>query len=114
MSLIQRRDFIRLTGTATLASMVGLGTRAFPSAREAGLGDELDLSKWIQPVQPYSFLESEDWCIWCGSMIQGEDGRYHLFYSRWPRKLGHVAWVTHSEVARAVADNPLGPYRHVE
>lgn len=114
MNVIQRRDFIRLSGTAALASMTGSGTRLFSSTRQAALSDELDLSKWIQPVQPYSFFESEDWCIWCGSMIQGRDGLYHLFYSRWPRKLGHTAWVTHSEVARAVAESPLGPYRHVE
>jgi hypothetical protein len=55
-----------------------------------------------------------DYNIWCGSMVTGEDGKYHLFYSRWPASLGHLAWVTHSEVARAVADDPLGPYRHVE
>jgi hypothetical protein len=114
MSVIARRDFIRLTGAAALTSMMGLGTRAFSSTGAARRADELDLSKWIQPVQPSSFFESKDWCIWCGSMIQGDDGLYHLFYSRWPRELGHTAWVTHSEVARAVAENPLGPYRHVE
>ena len=45
---------------------------------------------------------------------RGDDGKYHLFYSRWPSALGHLAWVTHSEVAHAVADHPLGPYRHVD
>lgn len=55
-----------------------------------------------------------DYNIWCGSMVECGDGRYHLFYSRWPASLGHLAWVTHSEIARAVADDPLGPYRHVE
>lgn len=114
MNAMKRRDFIRLTGTAALASMTGFGARVFSSTRRAEQSDELDLSKWIQPVQPFSFFENEDWCIWCGSMIQGRDGLYHLFYSRWPRKLGHTAWVTHSEVARAVAGNPLGPFRHVE
>ncbi len=47
-------------------------------------------------------------------MVRDQDGVCHLYYSRWPRRLGHFAWVTHSEVAYAVADNPLGPYRHVE
>ena len=46
--------------------------------------------------------------------MQGDDGKYHLFYSRWPSRLGHYAWVTHSEVAHAVADSPHGPYRHVD
>ena len=47
-------------------------------------------------------------------MVQDEAGKSHLFYSRWPRGLGHNAWVTHSEIAHAVADQPLGPYRHVD
>ncbi len=37
---------------------------------------------------------------------------YHMFYSRWPRKLGHLAWVTHSEVAHAVSTSPSGPWQH--
>lgn len=47
-------------------------------------------------------------------MAQGSDGRCHLFYSRWPRVHGFSAWVTHSEIAHAVADDPLGPYQHRE
>lgn len=46
-------------------------------------------------------------------MVEGEDGKFHLFYSRWPDALGHRAWVSHSEVAHAVADQPRGPYTHV-
>ncbi len=37
---------------------------------------------------------------------------YHLYYYRWPRRLGHNAWVTHSEVAHAVGTNLFGPFRH--
>ena len=47
--------------------------------------------------------------IWGGSLVKGEDGLYHLYYSRWPKRLGW-AWVTHSEIAHAVAESPLGPY----
>jgi len=56
-------------------------------------------AKWVDP----------EYNIWCGSEIKGDDGKYHLFYSRWPRNLGHIAWVTHSEVAHAVSDSPFGP-----
>jgi hypothetical protein len=53
--------------------------------------------------------------VWGGSAVRGEDGRYHLFASRWPRELAfHPHWLTHSEIVRAVADSPLGPYRFAE
>lgn len=45
-------------------------------------------------------------------MVRGPDGKCHLFYSRWPRRLGFDAWVSHSEIAHAVSDQPVGPYRH--
>jgi len=61
----------------------------------------------------------DDYWVWCASAIKadgpGEDGRYHLFASRWPRALtfsGH--WITNSEVVRAVSDTPEGPYRFEE
>lgn len=111
-----RRHFIRLGATAVAAlscPAVGFPLRA-ATADGRGLGDDLDLSRWIQPVPSGAIFEDPAHCIWCGSAVRGDDGRYHLFYSRWPRRLGHKAWVTHSEVARAVADAPTGPYRHVE
>lgn len=76
--------------------------------------EDLDFTRMIHEVPKAARFEDPEYNIWCGSMIQGEDGRYHLFYSRWPVKLGHLAWVTHSEVARAVADHPLGPYKHAD
>lgn len=75
--------------------------------------DELDFNALLQPVPPAARFSDPDYYIWCGTMVRGDDGKCHLFYSRWPRKLGHYAWVTHSEVAHAVADGPLGAFRHV-
>lgn len=65
----------------------------------------------IRPVPRYACFTEPGFNVWCGSPIRGHDGNYHLFYSRWPISLGHTAWVTHSEIARAVSDQPLGPYR---
>ncbi len=54
-----------------------------------------------------------EWHIWCGAPIQGDDGRFHLLYSRWPLSAGFApGWALRSEIAHAVADRPLGPYRH--
>ena len=86
---------------------------AFGAARAADPA-ELDLGALLQPVPTNAVFRSAEFNIWCGSMVKGDDGLYHLFYSRWPRKLGHAAWVTHSEVAHAVAPSPFGPYKHAD
>ncbi|MEW6357274.1 MAG: glycoside hydrolase family protein [Planctomycetota bacterium] len=53
--------------------------------------------------------------VWCGSVIRGEDGRYHMFASRWPRALAFSPhWLTNSEIVRAVSDTPEGPYQFAE
>ena len=80
----------------------------------SSLAQELDVSKWIQPVDLSARFRLDSFMIWCGSAVKGDDNKYYLFYSRWPRKLGHLAWATHSEVAVAVADHPTGPYAHVK
>jgi len=66
----------------------------------------------IQPVPLTAKFSDPDYYIWGGTLVKGDDGRYHLFYSRWPRKVGFQAWVTHSEIAHAVGDTPLGPFKH--
>ncbi len=57
-----------------------------------------------------SVFVNDTMSIWGGSVVKGEDGLYHMFYAQWPKELGWV-WVTHSEIAHAVSDSPLGPYR---
>ncbi|MBT3374459.1 MAG: sucrase [Lentisphaerae bacterium] len=76
--------------------------------------DGLDFSRMIQPVPATACLIDSDYYIWCAAMVRDDRRVCHLFYSRWPRVRGFHAWVTHSEVAHAVADTPLGPYRHVD
>jgi hypothetical protein len=75
----------------------------------------LDLRAMLRPVPRSAVFALEGWFVWCGSMVRTDDGVCHLLFSRWPRDLGHQAWVTHSEVGYATAADPLGPYefRHV-
>ena len=54
-------------------------------------------------------FESSDYSIWGGSMVKGDDGLYHMYYSRWKKSLGW-AWVTHSEIAHATSKSPFGPF----
>lgn len=72
------------------------------------------LSDKIQPVTEENIFRDVDYFNWCSSIIKGNDGMYHLFYSRWKRDRTFNAWLTHSTVAHAVSDKPEGPYRYVE
>ncbi|MBN8219183.1 MAG: glycoside hydrolase family protein [Spirochaetes bacterium] len=72
----------------------------------------MDFSRLLQPVPRRAVFKLDDYVVWCGTMARHDDGRYYLIYSRWPKKSGHQAWVTQSEVAVAVAEDALGPYRH--
>lgn len=70
----------------------------------------MNLSERMLPVPLKGGLRMENYWVWCGSVIKGEDGRYHMFASRWSKKLPHHAWVFASEIIRASADTPLGPF----
>lgn len=57
-------------------------------------------------------LDLEDYWIWCSSVIEGEDGRYHMFASGWPKRLGFGShWLFNSRILHAVSGKPQGPYR---
>lgn len=66
----------------------------------------------MQPVPAKAKFEDDKYYIWCGSLIKDEMGLYHLYYSRWEKKYGFGAWVTHSEIAHATAPTPFGPFSH--
>jgi len=48
--------------------------------------------------------------VWCGSAIR-VDNRYHLFVARWPKGMSYM---NASEIVRATADRPEGPYQFQE
>ena len=60
-------------------------------------------------VSSESVFRSDSMSIWGGSLVKGEDGLYHMYYARWPKRLGW-AWVTDSEIAHAVSESPFGPF----
>lgn len=71
-----------------------------------------EFSKRLKPVG--RILETEKYYVWCCAPIYGEDGKVHVFYSRWPEKYKMGGWIHKSEIAHAVADKPEGPYTYVE
>ncbi|MFY0607676.1 MAG: glycoside hydrolase family protein [Cyclobacteriaceae bacterium] len=62
-------------------------------------------------VSPQSVFVSDTASIWGGSLVVGEDGKYHMYYSFWPMNIGWE-WVNYSQVGHAVADSPFGPFEH--
>lgn len=57
-----------------------------------------------------SVLNDPDRFVWGGSVIKGDDGKYHMLYSTW--ECGDSlpkfsdSWVLHSQIAYAVSDYP--------
>jgi len=79
---------------------------------EASAGDSLDFTQMIPPTLPRSIVfRQEGYNLWDPCVIRGDDGMFHLFYSRWPAKMGHVAWCTHAEIAWATSNSAAGPYQ---
>ena len=99
----------RLIRHLAFAVLFGLGNSAINAA-------ELNLGAMVQPVPLDSKFAVSNFYVWCGSAVKGDDGRYHLFYSRWPESNPHnfaPGWAIVSEVAYAIGDSPLGPFTHV-
>jgi alpha-L-fucosidase len=65
----------------------------------------------LAPAPIDGSFKMKDYIIWGGSVTKGEDGRYYMFASRWPKKVGMRNWVVNSEVVLASADKAEGPYK---
>jgi len=74
--------------------------------------DNLDINKTIEPLTKQGIFRDSVYYNWGGSIIKGEDGKYHLFYSRWKREYTFAGWLTFSEIAHAVSNNPSGPWTY--
>lgn len=47
---------------------------------------------------------------WGGSVVRGDDGKYHMFAAEMSEGCGLKSWSTNSIVVHAVADAPMGPF----
>lgn len=65
----------------------------------------------VLPRDPQNGLEdaANRYCYWDGQILQGPDGRFHLFASRWDEARGHHGWFD-SLAVHAVSDRLLGHY----
>ncbi|WP_020527032.1 glycoside hydrolase family protein [Flexithrix dorotheae] len=61
-------------------------------------------------LQGSSILEVPDYFVWGGSVVEGDDGRFHMLYATWEAGNDWPAfsnsWVLHSKIAYAVSDYP--------
>lgn len=104
------------TGAERLPDLVPLRKVAAKSPRppQELSADDLDLASMLKPLAPENIYHEPDYFCWCASILKGDDGKYHMFYVRWPKERGFLGWLAFSEVARAVSDHPAGPYRFSE
>ena len=98
----ERRIFSVLILVGMLVGLTGCG------------GNTSDISFQTHPVPKESGFKMSGWFVWGGSPIRVGD-TYHLFASRWPDSTGFPqGYRTHSEIVRATAGDPLGPYTFQE
>jgi hypothetical protein len=89
--------------------------------------DDLNMHELLGEVDSSGIFKQDGYYVWCSSVIKGEDGKYHMFYSRWPHGKrapdndsmnyifdGFRGWNKYSEIAYAVADKIGGPYHFVK
>jgi hypothetical protein len=66
------------------------------------------------PRDPSNGIEDiANWRYWDGKILKADDGKYHLFCSKWQASKGIAAWMSDSVSVHAVSDNVLGPYKEV-
>jgi hypothetical protein len=57
-------------------------------------------------------FEMPGYWVWCNSVAKGDDGLYHMFASRWPKRLPfHPGWMIASEIVHATSRTAEGPYQ---
>jgi len=60
------------------------------------------------------YREDDHW-IWCGSAIRDRDGLFHMFASRWSKRVPfNPNWTTNSQIVRATSKIADGPYTFAE
>ncbi len=70
-----------------------------------------DIYERIAPSPVGGGYEDENYWVWGSAVVKGDDGLYHMFASRWPKRLPfHPGWMVESEVVHCVSKKPEGPY----
>jgi alpha-L-fucosidase len=95
----------------SILSLIFIASLPIPQNAEGQTRPAKTFRRRLMPAPLDGGLRMKDYWVWCGSVVKGEDGRFHMFASRWPRGLSFGPhWLTNSEIVRAVSDQPEGPY----
>ncbi|WP_305768052.1 glycoside hydrolase family protein [Candidatus Epulonipiscium viviparus] len=80
---------------------------------EKPISIESDFCKSLTGVT--RILETPYYRVWGCAPIWGEDGKVHVYYSRWIHKYAKpIGWLISCEIAHAVGDSPEGPFTFVD
>jgi hypothetical protein len=105
---ISRREFSKCLSGAVAINLLNSGY----TWRELSEQPVSDFCRSLEPIGRR--LETRGYYVWGASPVVGEDGKIHVFYSRWPEKYRMGGWIHQSEIAHAVADTPESEFRHVD
>jgi len=106
---MKRREFIETSFKGSLGLSFLVSLNSFKN-----MGVENAFINRILPAPIHGGFQDPDYWVWGSSVIKGEDNKYHMFASRWPRTVPFGNWVTNSEVVHAISDNAVGPYKFYE
>ncbi|MUH34304.1 hypothetical protein D9O36_00470 [Zobellia amurskyensis] len=87
--------------------------RFLPMPDLGGITSDTWGSKNVIPRDINNGIESPLWSYWGGNtLLQKEDGKYHLFVCRWPENAekGHMSYHD-SRVVHGVSESPFGPFK---
>lgn len=104
-------------GAAQMARLAADGIRETRSdlARYLIKDDGEDFHARLLPAPLRGGFRLDGYWVWCGSVIKGDDGKYHMFASRWPNSTPFSPyWLTNSEIVHAVSNTPEGPFEFSE
>ncbi|MDR2982681.1 MAG: glycoside hydrolase family protein [Puniceicoccales bacterium] len=104
------RPFLTLLCVVVFGCAMGVASAEETKTDAVAPGNPFS-NQWDKAPIGGSF-KMDDYIIWGASVIQGDDGRYYMFASRWPKKTGMDCWVTNSEVVLASSDKLAGPYKY--
>ncbi|QTD37647.1 hypothetical protein JL193_16520 [Polaribacter batillariae] len=105
----RRKSFQKITGTT-----IGLTIPWFKffTSKNKYIEAETPIGKMLQKLHFKNILKDKNWFIWSGSVTKDPNGLYDLLYARWPKSTTFLGWLTHSEIAVAVAKKTCGPFIH--
>lgn len=108
---MDRRNFMKSLGTV---SLVGLPLfKTFAGSLIHSSTEEATSGFYHRLTPMHRLLEMKNWYVWGTSPIIGDDGKTHLFFSRWPAAAGWRSWLSKCEIGHAIADHPEGPFEFV-